>query len=223
MLGVAAVAGLLAAWWLFPLGLIGWAVMVWHLTQDSALRLNSALASRAQLTPRFQPYFQRIQRAQVGIYNTLSAAPRRAHAALEPAQPLVDALVEQAYHLGQRMTALENHRLQAQLLVNQDQDLAKLKQQLASTSDSVARREYEQARTAFDKRAASLSAVTATLDRVEAQYTTLTNELESVLAQMIRLQALHGHELEDNVASLVQALRQQSRELALFEKEIAIL
>jgi chromosome segregation ATPase len=223
MLGAAALAGLLAAWWLFPLGLAGWGVMVWRLAQDPSLRLQYALTRRAQLTPRFQAYFERIQRAQVGMFNTLAAAPRRARRALAPLQPHVDALAEQAYHLGQRMTALENHRLQAQVLVNQDQELTKLKQQLASASDPIAQREYEQARAAFDKRAASLAAVTHTLDRVEAQYASLTNELEGVQAQMIRLQALRGHELDESAGGLAQALRQQARDLAVFEKEIATL
>ncbi|NDJ52516.1 MAG: hypothetical protein GYB68_05435, partial [Chloroflexi bacterium] len=65
MLGVSLVSGLIAAWWLFPIGLLLWLVMVYTVSRSPALQLNFQMSSRDPLAQRFQKYFDRIQRTQV--------------------------------------------------------------------------------------------------------------------------------------------------------------
>ena len=63
MLGLVFFAALVAAWWLLPLGLVLWLVMVVTVARDPSLRISHRMQSRAPLAPRFQRYFDRIERA----------------------------------------------------------------------------------------------------------------------------------------------------------------
>ena len=47
MAGLAFFAGLVAAWWLFPIGLLLWVVMVVVVSRDRALRFNHQIQQRA--------------------------------------------------------------------------------------------------------------------------------------------------------------------------------
>ena len=40
MFALAVLAGLVAAWWLFPIGLILWMIMVWRIASDRSIRLD---------------------------------------------------------------------------------------------------------------------------------------------------------------------------------------
>ena len=84
MLALSALAGLIAAWWLFPLGLLFWLVMVIAVARDPSLRISHQLHQREPLAQRFQRYFDRIERSQVGVFNSLSSAPARTRRALQP-------------------------------------------------------------------------------------------------------------------------------------------
>ena len=74
VLGLSLLAGLLAAWWLFPLGLVVWGAMVATVSRDARVQFSHRLQSREPLARRFQGYFDRVQRAQLRIFNSLSAA-----------------------------------------------------------------------------------------------------------------------------------------------------
>ncbi len=71
---MAVFAGLVAAWWLFPLGLAFWSVMMWSATRNPAARITQAVQGRTPLAARFQRLFDRIERTQVGIFNAVAAA-----------------------------------------------------------------------------------------------------------------------------------------------------
>ncbi|MCX7682390.1 MAG: hypothetical protein N2508_10610 [Anaerolineae bacterium] len=220
MIMLAIVAGLLSAWWLFPLGMLLWVVMVVGVARDPSLRLNQRILSRAPLAQRFQRHFDRITRAQVNIFNILATTPSATRRVLAPVQTEVDALVEQVYSLCWRMTALENYRLVTQAQSHLQTDLEHVNRALAQTTDPVLRREYEESRQALVTRLSKLEAVARQLDRVEAQLLSLISEMESMIAEVARLQALKPQEAQPRVGPLVNALRQQARELEGFEKEV---
>ncbi len=72
-MGLSVFAGLVSAWWLFPAGLLIWLIMVVTITRDPALRINHEMQSRTPLAQRFQVYFNRVERAQIGVFNSLSS------------------------------------------------------------------------------------------------------------------------------------------------------
>ncbi len=221
MLGLSLFALLFSAWWLFPLGLLFWGIMVLAIARNPSLRFNAALQSREPLAQRFQRYFDRIERSQVGIFNTLSSAPPRTRRALQPIHAEVDALIHQVHLLCRRMTALENYRLVAQSQADLQGDLHHIEQSLSRTEDALVRREYEESREAMQGRLAKLERVSTQLDRVEAQLLSLANELDGTVTEVIHLQAMGPEDASSLVPALVKRLQEQRVALEAFEREAA--
>jgi aspartokinase len=219
MVGMSVFAGLVSAWWLFPIGILLWLILVINVARSPSLRISHEMQKRAPLAQRFQRYFDRIERAQVGIFNTLSSAPPRVQRVLRPVQAEVDALTNQAYQLCQRMTTLENYRVVSQSQHDLTADLQHVDEVLETTEDALIRREYEESRHLLQERAAKLETVSNYLERVEAQLLSLTNEMDGMVAEVIRLQALGAEDAAHHVPAQVERLRSQSTELKKFLRE----
>ncbi|MGD8791381.1 MAG: hypothetical protein PVF47_02425 [Anaerolineae bacterium] len=218
MLGLAAFAGLVAAWWLFPLGLLLWLGMVVAVSRDPSLRFSHEMHSREPMAQRFQRYFDRIERAQVSIFNSLASAPGRTRKVLQPVQEELEALTAQTYRLCQRMTALENYRLVSESTTNLQADLQQITAAIDNATDARVKEEYENSRRALVERIAKLRLVASDLDQVEAQLLGLANELDGVVTEVIRLQAAGPDDAERGVPALVEKLREQSAQLARSEE-----
>lgn len=223
MLVFSIAAGLCAAWWLFPIGLLCVAVMIVNLMHDPTLRLSQAVGKRAPLAQRLQGAFDRIERSQVAIFNAISSADPRLRPTFQPIQVQVNAITDQAYRSCQRMSALENYRIVSQASGNLETDMANLDQQIANASDVIIQREMQDSRAALENRLAKLKAVSIQLDRVEAHLASIANELDGALAEIVRLQGQTPDQATRGVVTLVRELRNQAHELQSFEKESASL
>jgi hypothetical protein len=219
MLALSVLAGLIAAWWLFPLGLLFWLAMVIAVARDPSLRISHQLQQREPLAQRFQRYFDRIERSQVGVFNSLASAPARTRRALQPVQAEVNVLVDRAYALCKRVTALENYRVVSQSRTDIKLDLQQIEAKIDETSDPLVKREYEESRYALQGRLDKLDAVSKYLDRIEAQLMSLTNEMDGIVTEVIRLQAVGAEDASRLVPALVKKIREESDQLHKFEKE----
>ncbi|MFN2285848.1 MAG: hypothetical protein ACK2UQ_15640 [Anaerolineae bacterium] len=219
MAGLAAFAGLVSAWWLFPVGVLFWGLMVFNVARDQSLRLNYAMQQRAPLAPRFQRYFDRIERAQVGIFNTLASSPAATRRALQPVRDEVDVLAKEVYALCQRMSILENYRVVSQSHTNLTTDLEHIDAAIARAEDDAVRRDYEESRQALLERLAKLQAVSTQLERVEAQLMSLANEMDSIVTEVVRLQAAGADSAAAFVPELLTRLHQETLQLQIFEQE----
>jgi hypothetical protein len=217
MLGLSVAAGLCAAWWLLPVGLLLWLVMVATAARDPALHLSQTLKRRLVLAARFQGYFDQIERAQVGIFNAVAASDPRTQQALQPVQVQLNAVVDQVYNLCQRMTALENHRLVTNFNQDLGKSLAGVDQQIASATDAVVRQKYEESRRALQAQAASLQALSTQMERMEAQLSSVAHEIDVMLAEVVSLQALDPEQAVKQTRELLDKLQRQKEELKLFE------
>jgi hypothetical protein len=173
------------------------------------------------LAQRFQQYFDRIQRAQLRVFNSLGAAPAQVKRVLQPIQDQIDVLTTQVYSLCQRMTTLENYRVVTQSQRDLTGDLARIDKALQGATDPVIRREFESSRQSIQERVDRQRTVAKLLDRVEAQLLGLANELDGVVAEVIRLQAMAPGDAERHVNGLLRGLREQSSQVAEFEREVA--
>lgn len=224
MLFVSLGAGLMAAWWLFPLGLVLWAVMVFNFSRDPSLRISHTLQSRTALAPRFQKYFDQLERSQVGIFNAIASTTIPAvKRSLQPIQVEVDHLVEQVHRLGSRMTKLENYRLVSQANSDLENDLNHIKGLIERTTDVVMLREYKQSQRSLEERIVNLQTVSTILDRVDAQLMSLCNKMDGLLAEVIRIQVSDPAQLRGQVSSLVDVIHHWTEELRNFEREAAVL
>jgi hypothetical protein len=221
ILPLAAVAGLCSAWWLFPVGLLFWLVMFIIVANDPTLKMAQTMDQRTALAQRFQARFDRIERIQVSIFNTLSSANPSVRRVLQPIQDAADQITDQAYRLCLRMSALENHRLVMQSTRDMEGELAQIDQKLAEAADPLVKREYEESRQALEKRLGNLRHVATQLDRVEAQLSSLASTLDGALTEAVRLQSLGSALGAAQVSAVVQTIQAQADEIKAFEKEIA--
>jgi len=219
MLALATAAGLCAAWWLLPVGLILWGMMVLSIARQPALRVGHAMESRTPLAPRFQSKFDRIERVQVNLYNTSMAADTTIQRALQPVLSQIDALIEQVYRLCQRVSALENYRVVSEAKEDLEVEWVKLSEQANRAADPIAQREYAQSVSALEARLAKHRQVAAYLDRVDAQLTGLAGNLEGLQAEILSFQALGAASLREQRSRLVEAVRQEDRQLEAFARE----
>jgi len=219
MLGLSAVAGLVAARGRFPVGVLFWLIMVIAVARHPSLRISHQMERRAPLAQRFQRYFDRVERSQVGVFNSLASAPARTRRALQPIQAEIDRLTNQVHSLCQRMTVLENYRLVSQSQADLEADLQHIDEMLDSIGDPLVQREYEESRRSLRERLSKLKIVATHLDRVEAQLMSLSNEMEGIVTEVVRLQAIGPQDGARHVPALVKRLREQSAQLKEFERE----
>jgi hypothetical protein len=178
------------------------------------------MQSREPLAQRFQEYFNRVERSQLSVFNNLAAASPRTRRVLMPIQQAVDALTAQVYSLCQRMTTLENYRRVTMAGRDLEADLARIDASMQRTSDATIQQEYEASRQSIQERLNKLRSVSVLLDRVEAQLLGLANELDGVMTEVIRLQAMAPEDAAGHVPELQRRLQQQSAEIQAFAREV---
>jgi hypothetical protein len=211
-------AGLVSAWWLFPIGLVFWLVMVINVARDPSLRFSHQMQRREPLAQRFQDRFDRLERTQVSIFNSLASAPPPVRRVMEPAQVEVKRLVDEAHALCRRMTTLENYRLVTQSQTDLEAELRDLNKIIEESEDVLTRQEYEESRQALKRRAEKLTLVSTQLDRVEAQLVSLSSEMSGVMTEIVRLQAIGAEEAKRHVPALVEKLQEETAQLREFER-----
>jgi hypothetical protein len=218
-LGLSLAAGLLAAWWLFPAGLLVWLVMFVVVARDPSLRINQEVSGRNALAARFQPGFDRIQKIQVSIFNALNFAKPNIRRALQPVQEPVDRLTNQIYELCVRMSILENHRLVLDKPGSNPKDaLQQLEQKAAQATDPSAKQQYEETRKSLQDSQKNLQGIASLLERTDAYLTNLATVLDGVLTEVLRMQALEEASIAASVKDVVATVEKESRELKDFEQ-----
>lgn len=217
LLALSVFAGLISAWWLFPIGLLFWLMMVLNVARDPSLRITHQMQRREALAQRFQRRFDRLERSQVSIFNSVASAPPRLQRVLQPVQDEVKHVVDEAYALCRRMTTLENYRLVTQSQTDLEAELRELDETIENSQDVLTRQEYEESRRALETRAGKLELVSTQLDRVEAQLVSVSNEMEGVMTEVVRLQAMGAEDAERHVPAVVETLREEVRQLERFE------
>ncbi len=219
---LAAAAGLLAAWWLFPVGLTLWLVMVLRMAGDRSLRTSFDMEARAgTLSTRFQELYNRVVRSQTRINNFFLSLTGRTKRAFLPLQAEVESLTNTVYDLCLKMTAPENYVKVSRSNTDFEGERALLTLSLDSVTDPIIRREKEEALHALDDRAKKIRQIEKMLDRVEAQLASTAGSLDSVLADIMRLQALGAAQAEREVPKIIQQLRGQIKQLKASEAEAA--
>lgn len=210
-----------AAWWLFPIGLVLWAIMVALVANDKSLRINYNMQARTgTLSSRFQGVYTKVVRSQMRIFNSLLSASWRTRRALEPVQNEVEILVDHVYTVCQQMMAPENYlRVSQQGNTDFEGQRALLVLSLGGALDPVVKKEKEDAIHALDDRIQEVKDMAAMLDRVEAQLTNLSATMDAMLAEIMSMQVRGAGEVEKEVPVLVQKIRQEVEQLQAVENQ----
>jgi hypothetical protein len=124
----------------------------------------------------------------------------------------------QVHALCQRMTTLENYRLVRESRSDLQTELQQIDDAIAQAGDSVVKKEYEGSRRVLLEQTAKLKLISTDLDRVEAQLLGLANQMDGLVIEVVRLQAVEPEEASQRAATLVEELRLQSDELKQSEQ-----
>ena len=218
-------AGLTAAWWLFPIGLIIWAVMVATIANDKAIRINYNMEARlGTLSPRFQEPYSKAVKAQMRIFNSLLSATPENRRALSPVQDEVEKLVDEIYNVCQKMTVPENF---VQVAKGKTADLegerALLVLSMDKDMDAAIRKQKEDAIKSLEGRIQKTKSISTSMDRIQAELGSTTTFMESILSDVMRLQVMGAEQTTREVPALLEKIRAEINELEAAEKEIAAL
>ncbi len=221
MLALSAASGLCAAWWMAPVGMAFWLVVLITGFRDPALRLSNTVANRTTLAYRFQSKFERVEKTQTSLFMTLQLAPAGVQRAMKPVQSAVDGLVEQTYQVCQKFANVDNYITLTRENKDLDKQVSELENKLANTVvDERTRGEYEEALQTLKTQQQNLAEMSSLLERFETQLTTLTSTLETIQADAIRLQTVDPKFSHDEVPDMLHRINVQSSELTSFTKKI---
>ena len=218
MLALAIAAGLCSAWWLAPVGIVFWLVMVVVIARDPGLQMTFTRQNRQPLAQRFQNTFNQLERARFSCFNAVSRAGNPAtQRALQPVQDALDALVDQTYQISLRLTSLDNNLTIQKLTGNFDDQIAKMQKQLAGATDDGSRKEFAATLQSLQSRQAQLRTVTDLLSRFDAQLTGTGSTVDSVVTGVVSMQGTDPKQAAARAQSLLAVLQKESAESKEFE------
>ncbi len=219
MLVLTIAAGLCSAWWLAPLGILLWLVMVLIIARNPGVQITFTRQSRQPLAQRYQDRFDRLDRARITIFNAMQGVSPTFLRAIEPLQSGLDDLVEHAYQLSLQMTALDNNYA-VQRLNNYDDDIAKMEKALNETADPSLQKEFRGTLKSLQKRKEQIKNVGVLLARFEAQLTSTNNAVEGIVTGIISLKGLSVNIVREKVPSLSTIIETKQAELTQFDAEL---
>ena len=221
MLALTVAAGLCSAWWLAPIGLAFWLVMVLVIARDPRVQITFTRQARQPLAQRYQTRFDRLDRARISIFNTLERINDSSlRKSIEPVQSTLDDLVEHAYGLSLQMTALDNNFAIQRISNNFEDDIAKMQKGIKDAVIDSDRKEFDQTLESLKSRQAQLKNVSTLLSRFEAQLTGTNNAVDSVVTGVVGLQGRGVKQVETKIAQLLQIIQIEQDELDQFDAEL---
>ncbi len=190
MLLVSIIAGLISAWWLLPLGLVLWFIMVRGVATHPVTQVQSTQPARPEVTARFQAAVERVEASQLRALNAIGETKRPLRQALEPLQTEINRLTDTAHRLAQRAAPLEAQRkARAKLDGDLPHEIATLDRQLAEFTDEAIKRNLAKSRATLQTRLDGFQALTAQLDRLDLALDTAADVLVQTAAGIGRLSA----------------------------------
>ena len=220
MLALTVAAGLCSAWWLAPIGIVIWLVMVIVIARDPGIQITFTRQSREPLAQRFQNRFDRLDRARISIFNSLQGVSPSFRRAIQPLQDSLDELTEHAYQLCLNMTALDNNFAVQQISSNFDSEIEKMQENIRSAADSAGKKEFEETLKSLQTRKTQVKHVSTLLSRFEAQLTGTNNAVDSVVTGIVGLKGRDVKQVEVKIPPLQQVLDTELEELKQFDAEL---
>lgn len=220
MFALTVAAGLCSAWWLAPVGFLFWLIMVTVIARDPGLQMTFTRQSRQPLAQRYQNRFDKLDRARFSIFNSLQGVSPAFRKSVEPVETALNDLVEHAYQLSLRMTALDNNYSVQQISNNFNDDIAKMQKNIANTTDAASRKEYEETLKSLQTRQAQLKNVNTLLERFEAQLTGTNNAVDSVVTGVISLKGRSPKAVDEKTPSLLKVVETEQSEFQQFDTEL---
>ncbi|MEI6288892.1 MAG: hypothetical protein WCP19_00540 [Chloroflexota bacterium] len=221
MLALTAAASLCAAWWLAPIGFIFWLIMIAVIARDPGLQLTFTRQNRSPIAQRFQTRFDRLDRARFSIFNAMAQSKSPdLQKQVAVIQSALDDLVEYAYKLCLRMTALDNNYSVQSVTSNFDDEIAKIQKNIDGTKDPDSLNEFTSTLQSLQDRQGQLKSVGLLLSRFESQLTGIDSSVDSLVTSIVSFQGRDGKQVSDKIPALLEIIKTEQTKLTNFEAEL---
>jgi chromosome segregation ATPase len=216
---VAAVAGgLLVFWWLFPLGLLAYGLMVFLSGRDPQVAAASQRAPRPRLSsPAFRAQLAAIERTQEQIGRSVAEAEGPVAGLLARIDAQSADLVGQAYELCERGQVIEGYLARVNPREIQ-QRIAATDGQLAATADPYTRQQLQETRAALAEKQRNAAELTTYVGRIQAQLQNIHASLENVLAETVRLRTADALAADSATSQVAQRLADLKSDMDTFQR-----
>lgn len=218
VIGSSVIAGLIAAWWLFPIGFIIWIVMVIFSSNDPALKLNTTIEERAPVAYRFQRSFSRIQKTEVKLFNSLSGVSNEIRSSLQPARDSLKETIETIHRVSLDMSGIENQLSYLKSNTDYEVEIYRLKDKIEKSADEKLKAEYSENLLLVEKQVAKNDNTATLLDRYEAQLSTIASSLEGAVTDILRLKNLPNYKIREEIKQLCGIINSTQNELNEFKE-----
>jgi hypothetical protein len=196
--------------------------MVARIANDRFIRTDYDMQARSgTLSPRFQQLYSQVVHSQMRIFNSLMSAGGSTKHALEPVQTEIQTLTNRVYVLCRQMTGPENYVKVSTSNTDWKGERALLTLSLDGATDPMVKKEKEEALRSVDDRMKKIQQVSTLLDRVEAQLNSVAASMDSILADIVRLQAMGGPQAEKEAPEIIRQIRAQAKQMETFGEEAA--
>jgi hypothetical protein len=221
MFALAVVAGLVSAWWLTPLGIVLWIVMITLVARDPGLRMTFSRVNRQPLAQRFQYRFDKLDRARFTIFNAMAESRSPAlEKVVEPLQIALDELVEHAYQLSVQLSALDNNFAIQKMTMNFDGEIANLQDNLQNTKDETTQKDYLDTLQSLQTQQEQLIIVGRLLTRFESQLTGTSSAIDGVVMSVASFKGRDPKLAAEKIPSLVEVIQKEQQKLGSFDKDV---
>lgn len=213
MLILSIIAGLISAWWLLPIGLALWFIMVRGVATHPVTQVQSAQPERPEVTARFQAAVARVEASQLRALNAIGETKRPLRQALEPLQADINRLADTAHRVAQRAAPLEAQRkTRAKSDSDLPHEIATLDRQLVEFTDEAIKRNLAGSRAKLQTRLDGFQTLTEQLDRLDLELDTAADVLAQTAAGIGQLSA--GKSEADRVTALSAPVQAHTQVLA---------
>jgi hypothetical protein len=221
MLALVVVAGLVAAWWLVPIGILLWIVMVIIIARDPGLQLTFSRVNRQPLAQRYQYRFDKLDRSRVTIFNAVASSRSPVlHKLIEPVQTKLDELIEHAFQLCLQLSALDNNYAVQKISGNFDSEIANLKESISNASDENSRKGFQDTLQSLQTRQGMLNGVEKLLTRFEIQLTGTSSAIDGVVMSIVGFRGRDPKQVEEKIPALLKVINAEQDKLVQFDVEV---
>lgn len=216
ILGLSVMAGLISAWWLFPLGLILWLIMVIRIAKDPTLQLKDRMQKRASLTQRFQQRFTRIEKVEIRLMNTANYSTASNTRFFKPIQEKLTEVVDEIHQLCQHVSLLENYLVTSPSPLNLEAEMNEVRKKIQNSTSPQVAREYQETLTSLESRLANMVAISNKLTRFDAQLESTANQLDVILSEILRLQTLEHAQAANEASKIIARISAEQQKFTEF-------
>ena len=215
---LAVMDGLTVYWWLLPLGLVAYGLMVFLRGRDPALAMVSQRPIRPRLSSAtFRTMIDLIERTQEEIQRSVAQTEGPVGRLLTRITDQARELVDQAYQLSEKGQIIEGYLARVNL-ADLQQRINSTDRQIAATLDAYTRQQLQETRTALSEKQRNAADLTTYIERIQAQLQNIRANLENVLAETVRLRTADAVSADSATNQVAQRLNDLKSDMDSFQR-----